>query len=75
MVRQRAAERAVDDRLLKATDRRVELLRRNRPLADELIENVGRNRREGTLRGQRFRLRRIGSPHAMPHTRHFGHPP
>jgi hypothetical protein len=56
MVGQLASERALDDRFLKASDRRVELLVGNRALADELVENLRRNRRERRLRGLPFRF-------------------
>ena len=40
VMRQLAAERPLDDRLLEPADHRVELLGRQRPLADKLIENL-----------------------------------
>ena len=42
MVTQLGAERALDDGLLEPADGGVELLRRQRPLAHKLIENLGR---------------------------------
>jgi hypothetical protein len=40
VVRQLAAECPLNDRLLESADRRLELLGRDRPLANELIENL-----------------------------------
>jgi len=50
MVRQLADERALDNRFLESTDRRIELLKRYRPLANELIENLVGNRRQRRVR-------------------------
>src|SRR5262245_40491287 len=47
VVRQLAAERALNDRLLEATDGGLELVRRQRPLANKLIKNVRGHRRQG----------------------------
>ena len=49
MVGQLAAERALDDRLLETPDRGIQLLRRNRPLTNELVENLRRDRRQWRL--------------------------
>jgi hypothetical protein len=70
MVGPLAAERALNDRFLAATDRGIELLRRDRALANELIKNLGRNRCEGRVRGQRFPFAapRLSSCYA-PHTK------
>jgi hypothetical protein len=70
MVRQLAAQRALDDRFLEATDRRVEFFWRDRALAHELIENIGWDRREWRVRGQRlpFAAHRLSSCYA-PHTK------
>ena len=70
VVGQLAAERALDDRLLEAPDRGLELLVGDRPLANELVENLRRDRRQTARQASGvFRLRRIDTPHAMPHTR------
>jgi hypothetical protein len=70
MVGQLAAERALDDRVLEATDRRVQFFWRDRALAHELIENIGWDRREWRVRGQRlpFSAHRLSSCYA-PHTK------
>src|SRR5437879_5898029 len=52
MVRQLAAQRALDYGLLEAANRGVELLGRNRPLANELIKNLRGNRCEWCVRRQ-----------------------
>ena len=69
MVRELAAERPLDDRFLESTDGGLELLMRDRPLSDELVENLGRDRASGASDLSRFGLRCIDTPHAMPHTR------
>ena len=70
MVGQLAAERPLDHRLLEAPDRRLELLVRERPLADELIENLRRDRRQRRVRRQAlpFAGHRHSSCYA-PHTK------
>src|ERR1043166_9620774 len=49
-MRQLAAQGALDDRLVESSDSGVELLRRDRALADKLIENFLGNRRQRRLR-------------------------
>ena len=51
VMRQLAAQRALDDQLLEPTDRHVELLGRERPLANESIENLRGNGRQGAPQG------------------------
>ena len=46
MVRELATERALDDGLLEPPDRRLKLLMGDRALADELVENLRRDRRQ-----------------------------
>jgi hypothetical protein len=52
VVGQLAAQRALDDGLLEASDRHLELLGRERPLPHKLIENLGGHRRERRVRHQ-----------------------
>jgi hypothetical protein len=47
---QLAAEGPLDDGFLEATDRRVELFRRERPLTNKLVEDLRRDRRERCVR-------------------------
>ena len=54
MVGELATERALDDGFLEPTDRRLELLVGDRALADELVENLRRNWRQGRVRCQAF---------------------
>src|SRR5438034_10738560 len=70
MVRELAAERALDDGFLESADRGLELLVRDRSLADKLVENLGRDRRQRRLRtlAFRFAVHRHSSSYA-PHTK------
>src|SRR5262249_8938883 len=54
MVRQLAAQRSLDNRLLEATDGGVELLSRKRTVAHKLVENLVRNGREWCVRRETF---------------------
>ena len=47
--------RALNQSLLESSDGRVELVDRQRPLANELIENLTRNRRQRVSRTKVFR--------------------
>ena len=71
MVRQLAAQRALDDGFLEATHGGLELLRGERPLPDELVENLGRDRRQTARQASAgFRLRGIAvSSCYAPHTK------
>ena len=70
MVRQLTTQRALDDRFLEATDRGVELLRRDRALPHELIKDFRGNGRQWCVKALKaLRRRCIGTPHVMPHTR------
>src|SRR5262245_55828856 len=70
VVRQLAAERALNDRLLEATEGGLELVRRQRPLANKLIKNVRGHRRQGGvgLRWFGFPGHQLSSCYA-PHTK------
>src|SRR5204863_5080494 len=70
MVRELAAERALDDGFLESADRGLELLVRDRSLADKLVENLGRDRRQRRLRTLAFRFA-VHSHHSCyaPHTK------
>jgi hypothetical protein len=46
MMGQLVAQRALDQRFVAATDRRIELFGKDRPLPYKLVEDVGRNRRQ-----------------------------
>src|SRR5687768_9548914 len=52
MVGQLAAEGALHDRFLEATDGGIELLRRERALTHKLVENLGRDGGQRRLRRQ-----------------------
>jgi hypothetical protein len=45
MMGELATKRALDDGVLETPDRRLELPRRDRSLADEVVENLRRKRR------------------------------
>jgi hypothetical protein len=49
VVRQLAAEGPLDEGFLEASNGDVELLRRDRTLPDELVENLRRNGRQGRV--------------------------
>src|SRR5437762_12999000 len=69
MVRELAAERALDNGFLESADRRLELLVRDRSLPDKLVENLGRDRRRSFRRlAFRFAVHRHSSCYA-PHTK------
>src|SRR5438874_12241602 len=69
MVRELAAERALDDGFLESADRGLELLVRDRSLADKLVENLGRDRRQRRLRTLAFRFAVHSHPSCYaPHT-------
>src|SRR5438105_7286921 len=69
-----AAEGALDDRCLESPDRRIELLKGERALSDKLVEDLVGDRGERRVSGVKLcRVRRVASPHAMPHTRNFGY--
>src|SRR5947207_14568621 len=69
MVRELAAERALDNGFLESADRRLELLVRDRSLPDKLVENLGRDRRRSLRRlAFRFAVHRHPSCYA-PHTK------
>src|SRR5947208_2398743 len=70
MVRELAAERALDDGFLESADRGLELLVRDRSLADKLVENLGRDRRQRRLRTLAFRFAVHSHPSCYaPHTK------
>src|SRR5205814_6642541 len=70
MVRELAAERALDDGFLESADRGLELLVRDRSLADKLFENLGRDRRQRRLRTLAFRFAVHSHPSCYaPHTK------
>src|SRR5205814_5375239 len=69
MVRELAAECALDNGFLESADRRLELLVRDRSLPDKLVENLGRDRRRSFRRlAFRFAVHRHSSCYA-PHTK------
>src|SRR6266508_3411910 len=79
MVGELAAERPLDNRFLESADGGLELLVRNGPLVDKLVENLGRDRRQRRLRRRAFRfaVHRHSSCYA-PHTKFLtpsGEPP
>jgi hypothetical protein len=69
MVGQLNAEGALDDGLLEPADRRLELLGRQRSLADKLIENFCGTGVSGASGISVLRRRGLVAPHVMPHTR------
>src|SRR5438874_4810905 len=67
---QLAAQGTLNNRFLETTDGDVELLGGDRPLADELIQNLRRNGRERCVRHQGFPFaRHRGSSCYAPHTK------
>jgi hypothetical protein len=50
MMGELAAQRTLDNGFLEAANRGVELLMRDRALANRLVEDLGRNRRQRRLR-------------------------
>src|SRR5207244_7945710 len=65
-----AAEGALNDGFLEAADRRLQLLVRQRPLPNKLIEDLRQDRRQGRVRRQAFPFaaHRLSSCYA-PHTK------
>src|SRR4030095_7625441 len=70
MVCELATERALDNRFLEATHGGVELLGRDRTLAEKVVQDLARNRCEGAVRRKAFpsAAHRLSSCYA-PHTK------